>query len=85
MFIILNDVDDGKIRINVSMIVYYLRVEDYEKEKECTEIKTVKGITWVTETPEEIDRLIEEALEQRVTNIDNLLGITYHNYQYGRD
>lgn len=64
MFIILTNVYDGKIRVNVKKIVYYFRVK-YEGEKECTELRTVNSLEWVTETPEDIDTLIIQALEQK--------------------
>lgn len=73
--------DSSEVMVNVKSIDYYCTLRD-----DSTRIKFNHGsYLIVIETAEKIDTLIEEALEQRVTNIDNLLGITYHNYQHDRD
>lgn len=83
MFIIVYDYDSGKVRINVSAIVsYYVRVGNGVCYPEITtKIVVMDGKYFIVkETPEEIDRMIEEAREQYLTNVDNILGISYGNY-----
>lgn len=81
MFIKLHFYNDGdEVRVNVNSILYYY-------SENCNSIRILfkdGRALLVTESPEEIDTLIEEAVEQRVTNIDNLLGISCMNYQYSR-
>lgn len=80
MFIRLHGCQNGILYVNVNDISRYCVLDGRR-----TVVKFSNGeYECVLETPEEIDTLIEEALEQRVTNIDNLLGISSLNYQYSR-
>lgn len=78
MFIILHGKhSNNEYRINVNSIACY----GYKNSTKTVHVEVVPmGSLPVTETPEEIDMLIEEAKEAEIQNIDNILGISYGNY-----
>ena len=82
MFIRLHSYYVGELTVNVNYISRYC--ESIVVGKNTIVYFSSGEWEYVKELPEEIDTLIEESLEQRVTNIDNLLGISCLNYQYSR-